>query len=82
MTTNNTLKPKLGWMMTSIIFALLVLGYVRLSLAQQSAPKTFASAGEASNALFQAVQNDDEQSLQAILGAGKEITSSSDEIEA
>jgi len=52
-----------------------------LSLAQQSAPKMFASAGEASNALFQAVQNDDEQSLQAIIGGGKEITSSSDEIE-
>jgi hypothetical protein len=81
MTTNNTFKPKLDWMMKSIIFSLLVLGYARLSLAQQSAPKTFASPTEASNALFQAVQNDDEQSLQAILGAGQEITSSSDEME-
>jgi Protein of unknown function (DUF2950) len=81
MTTNNTFKPKLGWMMTSIIFSLVVLGYTRLSLAQQSAPKTFASPTEASYALLQAVQNDDEQQLQAILGAGKEITSSSDETE-
>jgi hypothetical protein len=44
-------------------------------------PKTFASPGEASHALFQAVQNDDEQALQAILGAGQEVTSSSDDIE-
>jgi hypothetical protein len=81
MTTNNTLKPKLGWMMTFIIFSLVVLGCARLSLAQQSAPMTFASPAEASNALFQAVQNDDELALQVILGAGKEVTSSSDEIE-
>jgi hypothetical protein len=58
-----------------------MLGYARLSFAQQSASKTFASPGEAGNALFQAVQEDDEQALQAILGAGKEVTSSSDEIE-
>jgi len=81
MTTNNTFKPKLGWMTTSIVFLLMVLGYARLSFAQQEAPKTFASAAEASNALFQAAQNDDEQALQTILGGGKEITSSSDEIE-
>ena len=81
MTTNNRLKPELGRMMTSIIFSLVVLGYARLSFAQQAAPKMFASPGEASNALFKAVQNDDEQALQAILGGGTEITSSSDEIE-
>jgi len=81
MTTNNAFKLKPGWMLTCIVFSLVVLGYARLSLAQQAAPKMFASAEEASNALFQALQNDDEQALQAILGAGKEITSSSDEIE-
>jgi hypothetical protein len=58
-----------------------MLSYARSSFAQQSEPKMFASPGEASNALFQAVQNDDERALQAILGAGKEVTSSSDEIE-
>jgi hypothetical protein len=68
-------------MMASVVFPLMVLGYARLSLAQQPGPKTFASLGEAGNALFQAVQQDDEQALQAILGAGKEVTSSSNEIE-
>jgi hypothetical protein len=60
---------------------LLVVGYSRLSLAQKSGPTTFTSPGEASNALFQAVQNSDEETLERILGAGKEVTSSSDEIE-
>jgi hypothetical protein len=84
MTTNMKLRifrPRLVWMMASVVFPLVMLGYARLSFAQQSASKTFASPGEAGNALFQAVQEDDEQALQAILGAGKEVTSSSDEIE-
>src|SRR5258705_6158175 len=61
--------------------ALLMMGYAQLSLAQKSGPKTFSSPGEASNALFQAVQNEDEEAVERILGAGKEVTSSSDEIE-
>ncbi len=65
----------------AVAFWLVILGFAELGFAQQAAPKTFASAGEASNALFQAVQNDDDQALQAILGAGKNVTSSSDEIE-
>ncbi len=60
---------------------LLVMGYSQLSLAQKSGPKTFSSPGEASSALFQAVQNGDEEAVEGILGAGKEVTSSSDEIE-
>ena len=36
---------------------------------------------EASDALFQAAQKEDEPALEAILGAGKEVTSSSDEVE-
>jgi hypothetical protein len=84
MTTNKKLRiHRLGlvWMMAAVVFPVVVLGYARLSFAQQSGPKTFASAGEASNALFQAVQTDDEQVLQAILGAGKDITSSTNEVE-
>src|SRR5258705_9484833 len=61
--------------------ALLMMGYAQLSLAQKSGPKTFSSPGEASNALFQAVQDEDEEAVERILGAGKEVTSSSDEIE-
>jgi Protein of unknown function (DUF2950) len=69
------------WMVALAVSALLTLGYARLSFGQKSEPKTFSSPGEASNALFQAVKNEDEQALEAILGAGKEVTSSSDEIE-
>ena len=74
-------RPRLAWMTASAVFALLVLGYARFSLAQDLALKTFASPDEACKALFQAVQSDDEQSLQAIVGAGKEVTSSSDDLE-
>ncbi len=81
MTKNMKFTPRVVWMMASVVFSLMVFGYAQLSFAQQPATKTFASAGEASNALFQAVQSDDEQALQGILGAGKEVTSSSDEIE-
>jgi Protein of unknown function (DUF2950) len=73
-------RPVSG-MLVGLAFALLSIGQAQLSLSQTSQPKTFSSPGEASNALFQAVQNGDEQTLEAILGAGKEVTSSSDEVE-
>ena len=63
------------------VLPLLVLGSARSSFAQASKPKTFSSPGEAGNAVFQAVQKEDEQTLEAIFGAGKEVTSSSDEVE-
>jgi hypothetical protein len=53
----------------------------RLSFAQETGRKTFSSAGEAAHALFLAVRNEDEQAVGAILGAGKEVTSSNDEVE-
>jgi hypothetical protein len=68
-------------MFLGLAFALLSIGQAKLGLGQTSQPKTFSTPGEASNALFQAVQNGDEQTLEAILGAGKEVTSSSDEAE-
>jgi Protein of unknown function (DUF2950) len=64
-----------------VVLLLLVAGFAGSSFAQDSQPKTFSSPGEASGALFQAVQNEDEPSLEAILGAGKEVTSSSDEVQ-
>jgi len=76
-----TFRRKLAWMMTSAALSLLVVGCAHSSLAQESQPKTFSSPGEASNALFHAVQSEDEQGVEAILGAGKELTSSSDEVE-
>jgi hypothetical protein len=60
---------------------MLLIGHAQLSLGQASQPKTFAFPEAASTALFQAVQSEDEQALEAILGAGKEVTSSSDEVE-
>jgi len=76
-----TPKVRLAWMVVSTALLLLAVGYAGASFAQDQQPKTFSSPGEASNALFQAAQNEDEQSLEAILGAGKEVTSSSDEVD-
>jgi hypothetical protein len=60
---------------------LLLVGFANSSFALDAQPKTFASPGEATDALFQAAQKGDEPALEAILGAGKEVTSSSDEEE-
>jgi Protein of unknown function (DUF2950) len=49
------------------------------SLAQQSAPRTFPSATEASQSLFQAVQRNDEQAIENILGGSTDLASSQDE---
>jgi len=67
--------------MVGLAFTLLVVGHAQSSFGQTSQPKTFSSPSEASRALFQAVQSEDEQAVEAILGAGKEVTSSSDEVE-
>jgi hypothetical protein len=74
-----------GFVSTMLLLLLLgllvVVGFANLSFAQNAQPKTFASPGDAANALFEAAQKEDEQALEAILGAGKEVTSSSDEIQ-
>jgi Protein of unknown function (DUF2950) len=62
-----------------ITLLLFVAGFAESSLAQDAQPKMFVSPSEASDALFQALENRDESALEAILGAGKEVTSSSDE---
>ena len=69
------------WMVALTVSAVLMLGCAQLSFAQESAPKTFSSAGEACHALYQAVESENEQAVEAILGAGKEVTSSSDPVE-
>jgi hypothetical protein len=73
---------------TSIIIFLLLVGLVLLlsglagaSFAQGTEPRTFSSPAEAADALFQAVQKEDEPALESILGAGKEVASSSDDVE-
>jgi hypothetical protein len=64
-----------------LLLGMLVAGFEGSSFAQESQLKRFTSPGEASNALFEAAQKQDEQALEAILGAGKEVTSSSDEVQ-
>jgi hypothetical protein len=89
-----TFELRFAWLLAAAVLLLLMVGFLLLvggfaesSLAQESQPrqqfqaKTFTSAAEASSALFQAAQKEDEQTLEAILGAGKEVTSSSDEVE-
>ena len=66
--------------------SLLVIGQAASSLAQTSQPRTsqpkrFSSPGEAAAALFQAVQNDDEPAIEAVLGCGNEVASSGDGLE-
>ncbi|HWY54842.1 MAG TPA: DUF2950 family protein [Terriglobales bacterium] len=70
-----------SFVLVLLLGLLLVVGFEGSSFAQEPPSKTFSSPGEASNALFQAAQNADEQTLEAILGAGKEVTSSNDEVE-
>ena len=74
-------ESRLGQIVTLGVFLLLLVMLTRSGLAQEAGPKTFSSAAEASHALFLAVRNEDEQAVGAILGAGKEITSSNDEVE-
>jgi hypothetical protein len=81
LTTQISSRPRLNGMAALVALALLVVGTSQISRAQKSGPETFLSPWKASSALFQAVQNNDEEAMERILGAGKEVTSSSDEIE-
>src|SRR2546427_5111808 len=63
------------------VFALLVGGYPHFCVAQKSGAKTFPSAAEASQALFLAVQNEDEKAVEEILGVRSELVSCGDEAE-
>src|SRR6202795_1493283 len=74
-------RPGLNWVAALSVLSLLVAVISHLSLAQKSGPQTVSSPWKASSVLFQAVQNSDEEALEAILGVGKEVTSSTDAIE-
>ena len=74
-------KPRLNWVGALSALALLIASCSQTSHAQKSGLETFSSPGKATSALFQAVQNSDEEALERILRAGKEVTSSNDEIE-
>jgi Protein of unknown function (DUF2950) len=74
-------RLRLASMVVVVALPLLLVGSARSSFAQTAKPKTFLSPGEAADSLFQAVEREDEQTLEAIFGAGKELTSSNDEVE-
>ena len=63
------------------ILAVVSTGYAGPCLAQQAGQERFSSAEQASHALFQAVKDDDERAAMSILGAGKELISSDDEVQ-
>jgi hypothetical protein len=72
----------LGKLARLAALAIFATGSVNLALAQQPRQKTFRACGEASAALFAAVQKDDQSALLEILGpAGTAIISSGDEVE-
>jgi hypothetical protein len=76
-----TFRSRFAGMVAMAVFPMLLAGCARPAFAQASATRTFSSAGEACNALFQAAQKSDERELEAILGTEKQVISSGDEIE-
>jgi hypothetical protein len=78
-----TFRLKLASTVAMAVVALTLLGYARPDFAEGQRPgrKTFSSPAEACKALVQAVQKGDEEQLEAILEAGKEVTSSNDAVE-
>ncbi|HXM99191.1 MAG TPA: DUF2950 family protein [Candidatus Dormibacteraeota bacterium] len=71
-------------LMTAIALFVALIIVVRVSLAQepaQPAQPTYASAEQATQALYDAVRNDNEQVTLQILGGQRELTSSGDELE-
>ena len=87
--TSEKIIVRFAWGFASTVLLLLLVGLLLLvaglagsSFAQDSPqPRKFPSPGEASDALFQAAQKQDEPALEAILGAGKEVTSSRDDVD-
>jgi hypothetical protein len=74
-------RPGLTTTIALVGMVLMVVSLAPLCFAQKSTQKTFVSAEEASQALFLAVQSDDQAALVLILGGGKELVSSNDQLE-
>ena len=77
----NLLKSRFATLAAMVLFAALAGVNAHPAQAQTLETKTFSSPAEASTALFQAAQSGDEPLLEAILGAGKDIASSGDDLE-
>ena len=82
-----TFNLKLACGFASMVLALFFLGLLFLvgfansSFAQDAQPKMFASPGAAVAALFAATQQQNEQAVEQILGGGKQVTSSGDDVQ-
>jgi hypothetical protein len=74
-------RSRLGTTIALVGIVLMLLSLAPLSFAQKPTQKTFASAEDASHALFLAVQSNDQRALMPILGGGKELVSSNDELQ-
>jgi hypothetical protein len=81
---NKKFESVRGFVFTAILGAVLTVTLVSCghsSSPQQLTQQTFASAQEASRALFAAVRRNDEQALMRILGGGKQLVSCGDKVE-
>lgn len=84
MRTNSAVKTSRSLVSNSMLLvaiAIMVFTCSRLTQAQEAQPKTFASAGQAVQALYEAVKGNDESAVDAILGCGRELASSGSDTE-
>src|SRR5437773_7392234 len=63
----------------ALVAVALVIGPLRWSIAAATGARTFASAADASEALFQALRNGDRHALEAVLGSADGLASCGDE---
>jgi hypothetical protein len=81
----NIITATFGFRFASLVallgLSLFVVAGAPAALAQASTLRTFSSPTQALSALVQATDNDDESALEAILGIGKDVTSSGDGVQ-
>ena len=75
----NTANANIGVGVVTLFLALTI--WAGLLVAQVPAQPTYSSAQAASQALFEAVQNGNASGIMQILGTGKELVSSGDDVE-
>jgi DUF2950 family protein len=76
---NHVMGNRNSYALAAAALAIGICGLQQSTLARQAPPKTFSSAGEGAHALAEAVQNHDDSAVEAILGVGRDVTSSGDE---
>jgi hypothetical protein len=82
MSTNTLINKSRSLVPRSVVIAGIALVVCsQLSLAQPKQQRSFASTSQASQALYNAVKNNDQGALDGILGAGPELTSSGSDAE-